>query len=287
MLIRLVRVLLRCRDGETIIDALHRRKVKIKKYMCHRSFSTNDFINALQECGVNYNDNLMVHASWREFYAYDGSPEEIVEALLQITGKNGNLVMPCFGRSKVYFDVDLDRSSAGVLSEIFRNRDDVIRSKCSHFSCAASGKDAYEIVSDHCNSSYGFDQQSPYYKFVHMPNSKIIMLGLGGHSVKLSLYHLPEMILKNDPFYSNLFKEKYEAEVVYRENGKMIRQIHTMMKRDDTIPNYFNILKIYKQGFVKKATLGGMDLVVLDAKPALDYILNEANNGRYMVRKHW
>ena len=149
------------------------------------------------------------------------------------------------------------------------------------------GPKAIYLTKDHRLSKYGFDKYSPYSKFVNLNNSKIVMLGLGKNSVKLSLYHLPEMLLKDtNKFYGSLFKRTYTSLVYYREKDRIIKEEHkNMLVRENTVPNKKNIKKIYKQDFTIRKKISNIDIIVIDAKKALNYILDEANNGRYMIKK--
>ncbi len=181
----------------------------------------------------------MLHASWRGLFNYEGTPESVIDTIINLIGKKGTLVMPCYGRNKFHFDVDKDVSAAGVLSETFRNYEGVRRSHGSHFACVVYGKNTEYIINEHEFSKYGFDEYSPYAKFVKLENSKIIMMGLGKKSEKLSLYHLPEIILKDENlFYKNLFKKKYSSHIIYRDKGKVIEKtLEDMLLREDTWPN--------------------------------------------------
>lgn len=288
-IVKILRVLLRCHPDESINDAITRHLSRVHRLLYRKPISNEEFLEVLKNCGINKDDNLMVHCSWREFFNYEGTPEMVIKDLMEIIGLNGTLVMPCYGADRYVFNVLEDKSAAGVLSEVFRTSFKSIRSRCSHFSCAAIGKKAQYIVDTHDRSIYGFDEYSPYYRLVGLPNSKIVLLGLGKRSIKLSLYHLPEMILyKTDSFYGSLFKRTYQSTVIIRDNNNNEFKIeHEMLWRESTLPNRHNIYSIYKQRFVTRRRISNIDVVVLDAQQALDYLIKEANKGNYMVKKHW
>lgn len=286
---KIIRLFLRCEDCESIIDAISRHKVIFKKIFYRKKVKRDVLVEALKKCGIKKDDHIMVHAAWREFFNYDGTPENLISDLIKIIGKDGTLVMPCYGSNVYNFDVDNDKSMAGVLSEIFRVKYNPLRSRCSHFSCAALGKYAEYLVCMHDKSIYGLDQNSPYARLVTLPNSKIVMLGLGRKSMKLSLYHIPECILKDtDEFYRSLMAEHYTSTVTYMDDGKKKTVVHEdMIQRLSTLPNTKNIYRIYENSFVKSYKVSNIDIVVIDARKALDYILREAKYGRYMVKRHW
>lgn len=113
-------------------------------------------------------------------------------------------------------------------------------------------------------------------------------MGLGKKPIKLSLIHVPEMELKDkDPFYKTLFKKTYKSIVKYKDENGQLREIkhNEMLLRDNVILNKKNIKKIYKEVFIKKGKISNVNLVLIDTKRALDYILKEAYKGNYMVRR--
>nr|WP_304578359.1 AAC(3) family N-acetyltransferase [uncultured Acetatifactor sp.] len=286
MIRKVIRSILLCRADEPIVDCIERRCVNIKKRIDNRTVRNEALKSALDNIGICSGDNIMVHCSWRNLYQLRSTPEEIINILLTQIGSEGTLVMPCYTNNTYFFDVDNDRLSAGVLSEVFRNKFSPLRSRCSHFACAAKGKYAQLIIAENDKCIYGFDQKSAYYKFSTLDRAKIILLGLGKASVKLSLYHLVEPILKDEVnFFKELLSVQYTSTVVFRDNDRIIEQKHpNMIARIPTRPNKKNIKKIYRNSFCKFSKVGNIDLVSVDAKLCSDYIMQEALEGKYMIK---
>lgn len=282
-----VRTILRCKANETIDDAVTRHKTNGRKFLYRRQvISPQELEQGLSACGITTADAIMVHASWRSFFSYTGTPASVIAALLRLIGPAGTLVMPCYGKNTHFFDVDNDPSAAGVLSEVFRTEFPSMRSRGAHFSCAAMGKHADDVIHEHERSRYGFDEHGPYFKFSKLEHAKIVMLGLGQHSVKLSLYHLPEMLLREtDPFYKNIFQKADPVTVTYLENGKQVEYTATdLICRGATKPDKAHIRELYKQPFCTHRRIKNLDVVVLDAQPALTYLLEQARRGIHMIR---
>lgn len=137
MLKKILRKILRCRNGETMRDAIFRHKINFQKIFYREKVEIKDFEEKLRKSGIKNGDNIMLHSSWRSFFNYNGKPEDIINTFTQIIGEQGTLIMPCYGRNKKKFDVDNDPSAAGVISETFRKYKGVYRSHGSHFACAA------------------------------------------------------------------------------------------------------------------------------------------------------
>lgn len=118
----------------------------------------------------------MVHCSWRNMYQFIGKPYDVINILLNDIIPKGTLAMPCYVQNIKVVDIDKDPSAAGVLSEVFRTQYNVKRSKGNHWQVAAIENNADYIVNDHIKSVYGFDKNSPYYKFAMLKNSYIVLM---------------------------------------------------------------------------------------------------------------
>ena len=102
-----VRATLRARKQESLNDTLARHIVKLKKRFGNSTKIDNEQLKrALLELDIRQGDSLMVHAAWREFYNYNGSPEEVISILREVLGAEGNIFMPSYGSSITFFDVD-------------------------------------------------------------------------------------------------------------------------------------------------------------------------------------
>lgn len=60
------------------------RKIVIKK----------DIVNALQQLGIKSGQNIIVHTSMKSFGFVCGGPQIIIEALIELVGKDGTIIMP-------------------------------------------------------------------------------------------------------------------------------------------------------------------------------------------------
>lgn len=273
-----IRAILIVREEETISNAVDRYFVKIKKLFYTTKFDSMDLKNALLELGLTSGDNLMVHSSWRQFYNYSGNPEEIINIICDIIGNEGTLCMPSYGSNRLFFDIENTPSNAGVISEVFRNLPKVHRSESTHFSIAALGPLAENIVKYHFYSEYGFDRFSPYYRFSTLNNAKILFLGLGSEPTKISLFHCAAYILKDeDPYLKDLLSYRYTSELV--KDGKIYKK--EMISRK---PGHKNNNKVFKKIYraiqnKSNTTISNLDIVVIDAgeglKKAIEFTIEK------------
>jgi len=128
--------------------------------------SKEDIEIALRELGLKKGDIVGVHSSLSSFGYVDGGADAVIDALLEIVGREGTIVMPTHSTNLVKvklaprevaagalwlykilpYDPKETPCSTGVIPETFRKREDVMRSLHPLFSVAAIGPKAKEIV---------------------------------------------------------------------------------------------------------------------------------------------
>jgi aminoglycoside N3'-acetyltransferase len=274
------RKIIRAKEHETINNAINRKKIKIKKKIYKKAISSENLRLTLINLGIKKGDNIMVHASWREFFNYPGKPENVINIIKELIGEEGTLLMPSYGKDRTFFDVNKTPSSAGVLSEVFRLQPNTLRSACTHFSVSASGKNALDLTKNHIKSEYGFDYNSPYYLLSQLANSKILYLGLGKEPTQISLFHCAGYILKEElPIYKKLLSNRYKSVLVKDgvefEKNMLIRQ-----------RGHKNNSKMFKKIFrsiknKKQKKLSNMHFVIMDANEGLQKAIEFGRKGKY------
>lgn len=198
------------------------QKMRAYKYkLKRRSMSSKKLTIAetesilVKELNITQGDTLLVHCGFG-FLNADYTPLELIELLIKLVGKGGNIIMPFYppGLSKDWiksgrvFDYSKTRCSTGALAQEFS------KLKGVHFShhpikpIIALGNDALNLTKDHDYSEYPYDEKSPYYKLSKLSQAKAIGLGVRN----CSLVHMIEDLYEDDKsyLYSN---EKIEGTV--------------------------------------------------------------------------
>jgi len=151
-----------------------------------RSTATRDGIaEALRALGVWPGDVLLVHSSLSSFGRVDGGPDAVIDALLDVLGPDGLLVMPTFTNCRVapattspaepYDPATTScRDRTGIIPDTFRRRNGVKRSLHPTHSVAACGPRADEFVAG--GERRTFDPAGPFGRFVRW-NGKALFLG--------------------------------------------------------------------------------------------------------------
>jgi aminoglycoside 3-N-acetyltransferase len=135
----------------------------------------------LENSGLSKDDNVMVHSSLRSFGNVEGGAESVVKSLQTVIGPEGTLIMPTFTLSflkakESVLDILNTPSETGLITEVFRTQENVLRSKHITHSVAVWGKCAKEVASLETVTAWG--KNSPF-QWLLKHNGKVLMLGVG------------------------------------------------------------------------------------------------------------
>jgi len=141
-----------------------------------------DIVEGLRQLGVSSGDYLLVHSSLSSFGHVVGGPGSVIAALLEAIGPEGTLVLPTLTFSTIdrhnpVFDVRRTPSVVGRITEVFRHREDVMRSLHPTHSCAATGPGARGLLEGHEKDVTPCGRRSPYARLIDA-GGKIVFLGV-------------------------------------------------------------------------------------------------------------
>jgi aminoglycoside 3-N-acetyltransferase len=177
------------------------------------AYSPDGLESAVRALGVGAGDALLVHSGYRRTSGFSGTPADVTECLLKILGAEGHLLMmsiPYRGSSQRYaegnplFDVKRTPSSVGMISEVFRRRDDVARSLSPLHPIVAHGPLAKWLTLDHEKTVYSCGKGSPFERF----------LQLGG---KFLFFDAPYTSLTFMHYVEDQFRERLPVPLYDRE----------------------------------------------------------------------
>lgn len=151
--------------------------------------------------GIKEGDIVLVHSSMSKIGWVCGDELTIVQALLEVVGEEGTIVMPAhtggnsnpddwshppvpdtwreeIRRTMPGFNLkNAPTRGMGKISECFRNYEGTVRSNHPQVSFCANGKYKNEIVEKH-DLSYALGMNTPIGKLYEL-NSKVLLLGVG------------------------------------------------------------------------------------------------------------
>jgi aminoglycoside 3-N-acetyltransferase len=173
--------------------------------------------NDLRSLGIKRGDRLIVHSSFKAIGQVQGGPEAVIDALMEIVGEQGNILMPVFSGSipPEIFDLALSPSGCGIITELFRRRKGVIRSFHPTHSVAVWGCEAMEIAKTH-DASTALGVGSPMHYLIRK-GADILLIGVD-HNRNSSI-HIAERIF-GVPYKAIPFNESYAGPVKVLRNGE-------------------------------------------------------------------
>lgn len=200
---------------EHLTDTFRKKMTKVERFFYHRKYTARELVEELKRLGLKPGQVVIVHSAMSSFYNYQGTPDELIDELLDAIGPNGTLCMSAYPKDKFnadkVFDVRTERSAAGLLTEVFRKRPGVKRSLNKLHSVCAIGPKADYIVGEHHLSTTSFDKHSPFYKIYELGG---ISIALGLHSYFMgTCIHVPESLLREKLAF---FRDKFDYPVTYQ-----------------------------------------------------------------------
>jgi aminoglycoside 3-N-acetyltransferase len=163
-----------------------RRQFYADRYVSRETVSRRQITDDLKALGIKQGDVLLVHSSLSRVGFVKGSADTVIDALLDVLGEEGTLVMPAFSfrlgmqddlESGPPFDVNASPSYMGKITEVFRQRQGVRRSLHPTHSVCALGPKAEHLIKGHETSTTPFGANGPFPKLVEL-HAKILCLGV-------------------------------------------------------------------------------------------------------------
>jgi aminoglycoside 3-N-acetyltransferase len=137
-----------------------------------------DLVAAMRDLGVRPGDLIQVHSSLNRLGYVEGGAETVVDALLEVVGPDGTVMVPTFnhGAAEIYDPAETP-STNGVVTEAFRKRSEARRSLHPTHPYAAIGPQADYLVDGHLDVET-FDPKSPLGKLADL-GGWVLLLGIG------------------------------------------------------------------------------------------------------------
>lgn len=238
--------------------------------------------NDIRNCGVISGDTLLVHSSLSKIGFVEGGPKTVVNALLNVIGPKGNLLMPTspnaglqleYIRNLEVFDVANDKSKLGAISEYFRTLPNCLRSAHPTEPVSCLGPDAEYFTKDHFGELTPYTAKSPFYR-VSERGGKILYLGVTLDNAGTNLHTLEDAV--EDFKYPVYYNESFEVNIKL-PNGDL-KSIKTKVhnpeqsakrKCDGLIPLF------KRKGLLSEEKIGQANTLVVDAKSMLEVMLEE------------
>lgn len=204
---------------------------------------------SFKSIGVTPGDVLVLQSSYKGCGEIEDGPNGLIDALMDLLGKKGTLIMPAYNfiewTEKHYFDLLETTSEVGVITEIFRKKPEVGRTAHPIHSMSVWGKLRDEFESLDYPSSFGEDS---IFASLLKKNALYATIGLGDKMPFLPC-HFTEIKMKV-PYrrvkdfagmYLNRKREAslkvYDFHVRVNQNNPVF-EAHASLVNDDLVKSY-------------------------------------------------
>lgn len=238
-------------------------------------------VAGLKKLGVSSNQIIEVHSSLDAFDYVIGGARTVVDALLEIAGENGTILMPSQTSDnsepsdwqdpaippELYKDIrqsipaysvlNSDVPGMGSIVENFRHRDGVVTSSHPHVSYVAWGRYA-KLLCNHQSMHFPLAEESPAARLYELKGNVLL---LGVDFDKVTCMHLAEY--------------RCDARPIRISGASMNTSEGTEWKKyldlDVNSEDFIKVKQIMqRKNMIKTTTLGGCKIMYFSASAAID-----------------
>ena len=212
-------------------------------------FTISSLAADLQNIGLETGDMVVVHSSMKQIGGeIEGGPGAVIQALLQVIGDSGTLLMPVFTKPATFVDLNTAPSRLGLITETFRTWPGVMRSNDATHSVAAIGPLAAQVIAGHELVS-PLDAESPLHTMCKLGGK---VLHLGTDLCSCSLLHVAESMVPVP--YQHIAYPGYDYDVPYRGTDGVER----VQKLDKCPGDSRGFLRVMELDTVKASCRSGL-----------------------------
>jgi len=188
--------------------------------------------DGLKKLGLKSGDVVLLHSSLPSLGQVDGGGEAVVDAFLEVIGKDGTLIAPVFGQ-------------LGILTSVIKNYSEAEISDCPFGTVAAIGRQAKEFCQNHWQADTAHGKNTPYLKIAEA-GGYICLLGVDQdrnttmHSVE-ALLQLPYLRDSGERTFSTSEGEQSKSWKHYPGPHRDFISFDSLLLKDD-------IMKIIRIG---------------------------------------
>jgi aminoglycoside 3-N-acetyltransferase len=238
-----------------------------------------DLESQLKTLGIKAGDDVLVHCAFSKLGAVAGGPQTFIDALKNVIGEKGNLLMPSspnasfqldYIQNLQLFDVDNDVSKMGAVSEVFRKNDRVFRSAHPTEPVCVWGKEAIWYTEGHEKDGTAYGPNSPFKKLADK-GGKILYIGVTLDNAGTSLHTLEDAVadFKFPVYYPETFIVKVnKGGEAFEIQTKVHNPEQSKKRRCDELIPLFEEKKV-----AVKMKFAATEVWVFDARKMLEVMI--------------
>ena len=255
----------------------------------------SEIADALRNVGLQSGDSVIVHTSLRQIGYVCGGAQAVIEALIEVVGRNGTVMMPTQSwknldpETGVHWDVEKEyweiirenwpaydkkitpTNTMGAVAEMFRSWPGTIRTNHPARSVAAWGKNAAYLTETHSLTDI-FGESSPLAKLYKL-NGSVLLIGVDYD--KNTSIHLAD-VRADYPGKHNCVEHS-----AVMENGERVWKSYETLFVDGE--DFVEIGAAFESAHqVQKCKLGNAELRLMNQRELVDFSVSwiEKNRGR-------
>lgn len=231
-----------------------------------QTYTKEDLKQQLAEMGLKGSDAIMVHSSMKSLGNVAGGADTVVDAFMEYFAE-GLFMTPTHTWAQMsaehcMFDPKTEPACVGIISNIFRQRDGVVRSLHPTHSIAAFGPTASEYIKGEENVTTPC-QPGGCWDRLRMVNAKILLVGVTHirntfiHAVE-EVFDVPERLTEEPTLFQIKMPDGSLKEVLmYRHYNRIMAHISESFDKMEA--------GYYATGATKKVRLGDAECILCDA----------------------
>lgn len=296
-----------------IKKVLGRKNVSLVKFIRETYFSKSLFssplpFNVLRDTldatNISKGDILLVHSSLNSLLrACSSSSEggnntppltyamEVIDLLRGIVGPTGTLLMPAeaikhpfdFSYKNQIYDYRRAPTVRGLIAELFRRQEGVVRSTVPNMSMCGIGPMAEELILDHDKAApYFIGEQSPWYKISQLSGAKVLLLGRDFDSN--SIMRVPEATHRDEYRAGIWYDKPFPMQYIDRggEESSIEVAIRAAPHGSGQLEKFAEFLN-KKYGIYQYLDIDGLPIRLYDANEQYVALLKEVENDKWTL----
>ncbi len=253
-------------------------------------YTKESLLNDIRSIGVKKNDILLVHSSMKAIGEVDGGADTVLDALTEAV-EEGMLILPTHTWKQMsneypVYDPENEEACVGILPNLFRKREGVMRSFHPTHSVAAYSKNQkllQEYVSGEERFTTPCPRQGCYGKLYDL-NAKVLMLGVG-----LNRYTYLHGVEEWFGIEERLEKEALSLKIKLPSGALLPMFMHKHFKPNNiSVSEYY--IKMEKPfeaaGALIKGRIGAADSMLLSARQTADITTEYLRKDRDLFLSH-
>lgn len=241
-----------------------------------------DLLKCLRCLGLRQGDTVMVHCGFNPSGGFRGSPQELVEVFLTAVGSTGTVAMmsmPYHGissyeylRQEKVFDLRRGVSMMGIVTDVFRRRNDVIRSLHPTHPVTVWGSKSKWLVSGQLHDLSPFGDNSPFARLVET-DGKVLLFNVPFNTMTFEHY-LEHRIQEYLPI--PMYRPEPMTGLVIDQEGQL-QKIQTLVLSEEINRSRRSAIletTLIAQGALKLSRLGRTRLMLGQASEMVEVVFN-------------